>query len=214
MSFEKFLLRFRKEILASFFFLTILSLMVFLGKTIFSQKVQAQTATTTIGVAATVEAWLDFSVSTTSVNLLPPLVQADGTLNVGSSTDITLNVGTNAYNGWSVTIRGQNAGLLYGAIPHLIPTVAATGTVATGTEAYGANATSTLAGVIIGAYYDYYGTNVVGAIASSTSYTLASKGTSNSTQSVANMVVKASATATTPPGNYTDTITLTATANL
>lgn len=214
MQFEEFVLKFRKEIIAAIiFFGVVLIINLFGGETF--QKVSAQEATTTIGVTAVVEAWLDFSVSPTSTTLQPPLVQADGTLNVGSSTDITLTLGTNAANGWGVTIKGDKGGLYSTARSHLIPSVTGTSTLATGTEAYGANATSTLSGVMIGDYYNYYDTNTVGEIVTSTSNNLASRGSPNTTQSVVNMKVKATASATTPPGNdYSDTIYLTATVNL
>lgn len=206
--------RFREEIIAPILFLLIVLIANFLGGGVF-EKIEAQQSTSTVGITAVVEAWLDFSVSPTSTTLQPPLLQADGTLNVGSSTAIALSLGTNAPNGWGITIKGQNAGLYSASRAHLISTVVGTSTIATGTEAYGANATSTLAGVTIESYYDYYGTNTVGEIASSTSHSLASKSSANSTQSVANMQVKATATDTTPPAtDYSDTISLTATANL
>lgn len=208
------MLRLRTELIATIAFLVMVLIANFWGGGSLP-KIEAQESTSTVAITAIVEAWLDFSVTPTSTTLQPPLVQADGTLNVASSTDIVLTLGTNAPNGWGITIKGQNAGLYSSNRGHLIPTVVGTSTIATGTEAYGANATSTLAGVVIGNYYDYYGTNTVGEIASSTSRNLASKSTSNSTQSVANMKVKATATDTTPPANdYSDTITLTATANL
>ena len=214
MSLEEFVLKFRKEIIVAIISLGVLFIGFFGSGTLF-QKGLAQTATGTVAVTAIVEAWLDFSATPTAVVLSPPLVQSDGTLNIGSSPPIDLILGTNAPNGWGITIRGANAGLYSTTTAHLIPTVVGTSTLATGTEAYGANATSTLSGVTIGSYYDYYGTNTVGEIASSTSYNLASKSTANSTQPVAKMQVKATASDVTPPaGNYSDTITLTATANL
>lgn len=205
--------RLRTELIATIVFLAMVLIANFWGGGSLP-KIEAQESTSTVAITAIVEAWLDFSVTPTSTTLQPPLVQADGTLNVASSTDIVLTLGTNAPNGWGITIKGQNAGLYSSNRGHLIPTVVGTSTIATGTEAYGANATSTSAGVVIGNYYDYYGTNTVGEIAT-TSRNLASKSSPNSTRSVANMKVKATAAETTPPGNdYSDTITLTATANL
>lgn len=214
MKWEEIFLRFRKEIILGLILLGVILSFNFV-KVPLSQKVNAQQSTTTVGITAIVEAWLVFSVTPTSAFLSPPLVQADGTLNIGSSTEIVLNLGTNATNGWGITIKGQNGGLYSTSTGELIPTVSGTSTLVAGTDGYGANATSTLAGVTIGNYYNYYDTNTVGEIVTSTSRTLASKSTSNSTQSVAKMKVKAATTAERrPAANYSDTIVLTATANL
>lgn len=216
---EEFILKHRKEILVLLFGLIFAVLINFWGEKVslpgFVQKVEAQETTTTVVITAIVEAWLDFQATPTQVTLQPPLVMADGTLNIGSSTDIQLSLGTNAPAGWSISIRGQNNGLYSSSRAHLIPTVTGTSTLATGTEAYGANATSTMSGVTIGPYYDYYGTDTVGEISSSTSRTLGSKNSPNSFNPVANLKIKATASQTTPPGNdYSDTVILTATASL
>ena len=216
---EEFVEKYRREILKTLLCLAIIGILGLIigGSFRFLSPplpVQAD-VTTTIGVTAVVEAWLDFVATPTSVTLQPALVLADGTLNVGSSTAIDLQVGTNSIEGWNVKIRGENAGLFSPTATHTISTVSGTSTIATGTEAYGANATSTLSGVSIGSYYDYYGTDTVGEIASSTDHTLAQKDSPNSTQSVVNMKIKATAAATTPPANnYGDTITLTASTGL
>lgn len=206
---ERILLKFRKVILS----LLSLFLVISLVGGVFIFKAKAQSQGRDIGVTATVEAWLTFTVSTTTVSLTPPLVQSDGSLNIGTSPDIILNIGTNAYGGWQVRIKGANGGLKRTNPDYTIPTVNATGTVATGTEAYGANADDLVSGVTIGEYYDYYGTNTVGQISTQDS-SLASKTSPNSPTDVVKMMIKASARDTTPPGNYSDTITLTALATL
>lgn len=217
MSLEEFVLKFRKEIIVTIFSLAVVLVTNFLGGGTVFKGGMAQAATTSdIGVTAVVEAWIDFSATPTQVSLLPYLVQSDGTLNIGSSTDIVLSLGTNALNGWDIEIKGAQNGLYSTTSAYLIPTVSGTSTLATGTEAYGANATATLSGVEIdNTYYNFYGSNTVGEISSSTPHTLASKSSPNPTQSVVKLVVKATAANTTPPAdNYSDIITLTANANL
>ena len=168
-------------------------------------------ATSTVGVTATVESWLTFSVSPTSVSLSPALVDSTGTPHIGSSTVITLTLGTNNTGGWSISIQGANNGLYSTNASYLISTVSGTSTLSAGTDGYGANATATYAGVSIGNYYDYYGSDTVGEIASSTSHTLASKNSPNSQEDVVDMKIKAAAQVTTPSAtDYSDTITLTA----
>lgn len=209
---EEFVLKNRKRLIAVLAFLTAALLLgTSFAPIFFSETIQAQ-ENEDITVTAVVEAWLDFQVSTTTLNITPSLVQADGTLNVGSTSDLDLSVGTNSPTGWQVEIRGANNGLYSTARDHTIGSVTATSTIATGTEAYGANATSSNA--TIGSYYDYYGTDTVGEIRG-VDRSLASKNTPNTLESVADMQVKATASETTPPGtDYEDTITLTASAVL
>jgi len=176
-------------------------------------------------VTAVVSAWLSFSVSPTTTPLSPNLVDTGGGLHYGSSTNVTLNVGTNAANGWNVTIQGK-----YGGICHSTATGTACATttdnliasVATGTptalditppgsDGYGANATPTASGVTVDTYYDDWGTQTVGAIASSTSQLLASKGNANASQDVALLKIFATSQQAQKSGTYYDTVTLTAT---
>lgn len=162
-------------------------------------------------VTATIESWLDFSVSPTSTAIAPALVGVDGSVAIGSTGDIDLQVGTNNPLGWNVTIRGTNAGLYSTTSDHTITTVSSTSTLVAGTDGYGANATSTLGGATIDGLYNYYGSNTVGEIATTSASTLVDKSSANGMGSVANMQVRAAATSTTPAANdYSDTITLTA----
>ena len=208
---EVSLWKFRKLILLIIGGLAILVLIGTVGVELFTPKEVSADATSTVGVTATVESWLTFQVSTTSVSLTPALVDSTGTPHIGSSTAITLTLGTNNTNGWSITIQGANGGLYSNTASHLISTVSGTSTLSAGTDGYGANATATYSGVTIGNYYDYWGTDTVGEIASSTSHTLASKSDPNVQTDVVDMKIKAAAEATTPAANdYSDTITLTA----
>jgi hypothetical protein len=147
-----------------------------------------------------------------------------GGLNVGSSTDITLGLSTNAINGWGVTIGGKYGGLCHSAgtgtacatpTTNLIATVGAGSTTLSttlpGSDGYGANATTVLAGASIANDYSGWLTNSVGAIASTSAATLVSKSTPNGSTTIATMKILATADQTQKAGTYYDTITLTAT---
>lgn len=178
----------------------------------------AEAATATVGVTATVQEWLTFSVNPTSVTLTPDLVDTAGNTAVGSSTAVTLTLGTNSPDGWSIDARGATAaatcaqgGLVSGSYEICQPS--ATSTLAAGTDGYGANATDTLTGVTIAANYAYWGTNTVGEL-NDTDSDFASKTSSNASSDVASMKVLTASDALQEPGSYTDTITLTAIASL
>jgi len=201
--------------------LTVAGLTGLIGKIVLP-KVLAATATQTVEVTATVEAWLQFTANPSSVTLLPSLVDSAGTGHIGSSTNVTLNLGTNAVSGWNITIEGKYAGLCHSSATgttcstssdNLIVSVPTGGTTAlsAGTDGYGANATPTLSGVTIGTYYNNWNSDTVGAIASSTSQTLASKSTPNASVDVAYLKIKAASEIAQKSGSYYDTITLTAT---
>jgi len=178
----------------------------------------AEAATATVGVTATVQEWLTFSVNPTSVTLTPDLVDTAGNTAVGSSAAVTLTLGTNSPDGWSIDARGATAaatclqgGLVSGSYEICQPS--ATSTLAAGTDGYGANATDTLTGVTIAANYAYWGTNTVGEL-NNTDNDFASKTSSNASSDVASMKVLTASDALQDPGSYTDTITLTAIASL
>ncbi|MCX6224756.1 MAG: hypothetical protein NTV01_08410 [Bacteroidia bacterium] len=179
----------------------------------FPNFAQAATTTQTVTVTATVNPWLYFSVTPTSLTLSPDLVDITGNVNIGSSTaNVTMTVGTNSSGGWNIGIRG-----LYGGLgtttANLIPSVpvSATTTISAGVDGYGANATGSIANVVVAAGYGGWGTAAVGAIASSTSQVMLSKTTSNASSTVGLMKVYAACDSTQPVGSYTDTITLTLT---
>lgn len=169
--------------------------------------VSAATETETVVVTATIEPFLTFTVSPTSTSLTPYLVTSTGGTNIASSTNISLSVGTNDTDGWSIEIKGANDGLVNGGTT--IDSVTASSTIAAGTDGYGANASGE-ASVTIGSYYDYWGSEDVGEIRTA-GQTLASKATANAHGLVATMKVYAASISTNPAGSYTDTITLTAT---
>lgn len=116
---------------------------------------------TTVTVTAEVYEWLTFTISTTSVTLTPNLVDAGGATHVASSSAITLTIGTNSADGWSVTANGTstlctNGGLESGTQKICQPSATSTLTEADDNDGYGANATATYAGVDIKDNYDYY----------------------------------------------------------
>lgn len=219
MSFEKFILKERKKILLLIEVFGVLGLVILINKLGFKSdfpfevaKADESTTSQAVTVSAMVYAWIDFEISTTSLAIQPPLVMADGSLNIGSTPDLNISLGTNAPLGWQIRIRGQNNGLYSSSNNYTIASVNGTSTLSTSTpaEKYGANAANTTSTVTIGSYYDYYGTDTVGEIKTSDNI-LASKSSRNEKVQVAKMQVKATATTLTPPGSdYNDTITLTA----
>jgi len=208
---EEFILKHRQTILKALTCLVLTAVVsLCLGPTSLFKRAEAQEQEDVV-VTATIEAWMDFQVSPTSTSITPALVGIDGSVSIGSTADINLQVGTNNPLGWNVTARGTNDGLYSTTTDYTISTVSATSTLAAGTDGYGANAESTLAGATIGNLYDYYGSNTVGEITTTTANTLVDKSSANGMGSVANMQIRAAATSTVPAAtNYSDTITLTA----
>jgi len=164
-----------------------------------------------IAIAAIVEKWLYLAVSPLTVDIEPALIGADGSLNIGTSPEIVFSVGTNNPNGWYIEMKGENNGLKSSTMDLTINSVSATSTLLGGTDGYGANATSTLSGVLIGELYDYYGTDTVGEIINQYKF-LASNPGINPLTDVLKMQIKAAASITTPPAaDYSDIIFITLT---
>ncbi len=160
-------------------------------------------------IAAVVQIWLDFRISTTTLELLPPLVAVDGTLNVGSSTDVVLSLGTNNSGGWDIKIKSLNNGLYSSAADYTISSSAPVSDLVAGTEGYGANATSLFSGVSIEEIYDYYGTDTVGELVNQ--YRVLSFYDSyHQMVDIVKLQIKAAASLMTPSGyDYQDTIVIT-----
>lgn len=205
--------------------LLIIGITVIGGLRVATNDASAADATGTVEVTATVQPWITFSLTPTSTTLSPELVDSGGSLHVGSSTSITLGLGTNAVSGWQITIQGKYGGLCHSTATgtscgttteNLITTVALSGsttlsTTLPGSDGYGANATTATTGASIYSYYSDWGTDKVGAIASSSSQVLANKGTPNASTTVAYLKIKATSDQAQKSGNYYDTVTLTAT---
>ena len=195
-------------ILAIGLLLTALGLLSFSGLIVWPTAFATSTATKTIVVTAVVQESLTFSVSVTSTTLTPDLVDTAGNAAIGSSTNITLSLGTNAGK-WKIEVNGADTvGMVRLGGSETI--VSVSGTIATGTNGYGLNATTSYAGVTIDPVYNYWGTPTVGP-ATTTLRTLATKQTGNASATVATIKIYAAATSTQVAGNYRDTITLTAT---
>ena len=158
----------------------------------------ASAATTAeVGVTATVDAWLSIEVDPSSVTLSPSLVDTVGDTHVGSSTqNVAIDVGTNSDQGWSISIKGANDALEYGATGS-IASVSASTTLIAGTDGYGANATNSMADVTIGDIYKHWGTTDVGEIKTG-GQVLASRGTYQAAETVALIKVYAAAVSTKP----------------
>lgn len=197
-------------ILAIGLLLTTLGLLSFSGLITWPTVDATSTATRTIVVTAVVQEWLTFSVSVTSTTLTPDLVDTAGNTAVGSSTSITLSLGTNA-GAWKIEVNGTDTtGMVRVGGSETIASVNPTGTITAGINGYGLNATGSLAGVNIDPRYAFWGTNAVGGV-TTTLRSLATKANANASATVATIKIYAAATSTQVAGNYRDTITLTAT---
>lgn len=164
-----------------------------------------------VAIAAIVETWLYLAISPLTVDIEPALIGPDGTLNIGTSPDIIFTIGTNSPNGWYVEMKGENNGLRSESMDLTIDSVNATSTLLAGTDGYGANATATLVGVLLGELYDYYDTDTVGEIINDYKL-LASNTGANPLTDVVKMQIKAAASITTPAAaDYSDIIFITLT---
>ncbi len=200
----------KKVFLKTFLILFCILFLFFLGKI---EKIKAQPIELSqdIAIAAIVQIWLDFRISTTTLELLPPLVAADGTLNVGSSTEVILSLGTNNSRGWDMVIKSLNNGLHSLAANYTISSSAQVSNLVAGTEGYGANATSVFSGVSIGEIYDYYGSDTVGELVNQYNV-LAFYNNQHLMTEVVKLQIKAAASLMTPSGyDYQDTIIITIT---
>ena len=166
----------------------------------------ASAATETMAISATIQQWLTFSASTTTIPMTPDLVTIAGATNIASTTDITLTSGTNSTNGYSIDVRSvSNAGLCHsgGCGTHNINSGTSTPLVA-GTDGYGMQATTTDSDVTIHSNYDYWGNDNVGGI------TVATKDladtSSPSTGDETSIKFKAAAANTDPDGTYSDSV--------
>jgi len=162
---------------------------------------------TTVTVTARVQEQLSFTSNTTTVELVPDLIDNSAVLHVGSSTVITLTVGTNSADGYSITVAGNDdLGLTSGG--NNIQLATATGTATAGSDAYGIQSTSSDM-TITSLYWFATSTDNIGR----TSTTAAKMATDASpgTSQRAYVVIKASCDIAQPTAlNYTDTLTFTA----
>lgn len=166
-----------------------------------------------VQLTGTVDPSITFSLSANS--------SAFGTLPVGSidtsSPNITLTVGTNAENGYTISVQDQgnstNPGFYNSSATYLIGSANATfddtDTLVGGVEGYGIQASS--AGATIAARYDQSGDTVGGFEITAT--TLASYGTTMTANHTITIVHKAAIATFTAAGSYNDIITYIATGN-
>ena len=175
-----------------------------------------------VAVTATVQEWLTFTLSTSSVVLLPDLIDSVGVTNIASSSVIAINLGTNSPDGWSISATGTNNGLKSGGNTIATPAVGTTCTALSdgSLNCYGVQAATTSAtGVNIASMYKVatgFASNVVGSVRSDQSQAFASSTAQFADNTnVIDMKVKASCLATQAPAdNYADTIYLTAIASI
>ncbi len=160
-----------------------------------------------VSVTASVAPSITFSLSANST--------AFGQLSTGSVStstgDITLTVGTNGVNGYTITIQdegtGTNAGLFNSGTSTYIASASAL--LSAGTEGYGINASS--ASATIAAPYNVSGNNV-GAL-QRTAQNLATYNTATSSNHSITVKHLAAISASTKAGSYVDTLTYIATGN-
>jgi len=166
-----------------------------------------------VQLTATVNPSITFTISATS--------SAFGELSTGSITtsspNITLTVGTNAQNGYTITVQdqgsGSNPGLYNSSAAYIIGSAdssyADEATLVIGTEGVGIQGSS--ASATIAARYDKTGNNVGGLERTATAFASYSSGmSSNHTITVTH---KAAISSWTKAGSYTDTLTYIATGN-
>ena len=157
-----------------------------------------------ITVTATISEWMTLAASASTTGTLSPnLVDTAGATHISSSTTLTLTMGTNSSDGYSVTASSSNAGL---KATTTISTGIATTTLSAGVNGYGIQATSTVSNLVQAVYNWATSTQNVGAATSSTK--MLSK-SSAALPDVVWMTVKAACLVTTAVGSYTDKLTFT-----
>jgi hypothetical protein len=156
-----------------------------------------------VAVTADVDETISFSISSPTAAL--------GTMTTGtiaSASAITLTMSTNASAGYVVTVQDEGDASNPGLYKSTVTTkliASSQATLANGTEGYGIQAAAGTGAPTIDAAYLYTG-NDVGAL-SRTAATMVSKSGAVD-GNTATMTVKAAISATTPAGDYADTLTL------
>ena len=177
-----------------------------LGFTVFAQEEDTEA----IDVTATVQAWLNINIQDTALELDQPLIEADGTTNVGTAS-AGIELGT-SNPGWALQVESSNAGLLQeGEGTHQIDTVSSAPTLLEGgVDGYGVSIDPQIEGATAEEGYGFEGDNV-GPVQSASSTQILTSTEANETQSVGTLYIKAAANDTTPAGDYQDQIIITGT---
>lgn len=192
--------------------LTLGGLLNLVGITILPEFASAATSQQSVAISVTVQEWLTFSLSTSSVTLLPDLVDSSGNTNIASSSVIDMNLGTNSADGWSISATSTNGALVSAGNSIDSPAAGNTTTTATGTDAYGINATTTYSTINIPALYAEatLDSNVVGSVDTTSQTFATSSAKFSSGTNVIDTRIRASCDAAQPSGTYQDTIYFTA----
>ncbi len=215
---EKIILKYRRNIIGVLAFGMVVALVILpLFPTVLGQETEDETIT----VTGTIQAWLNFAVEETAFILDPDLVESDGATNIGTFSS-TFDVGTNHVDGWYIQIEGTNDGLLHtdpeeghtidavdpeaGTLPAIL---------SAGSDGYGltVEADGGFSGTLSVESDWVEAANAAGPVASSP-VTIASSQAPHGDETVGSFIIRAAAESTTPSGDYTDTITVTATAGL
>ena len=175
----------------------------------FTNTVEAAT-TAEVSVTATVQEWISITASSTAT-LSPDLVDINGVVHLASSTGLGFIAKSNSADGYTVTITGANDGL-DGSVSGSIASVglAATTTIAAGTDGYGVQASSTEA--TVDALYDNWGNDTLGSAHTTGQSMVDYTGPTDADGHLVGFRIAAACDAQQESGSYTDTITLTITA--
>lgn len=175
-----------------------------------------------VGVTATVDPTLSFTISTSTIgfgHLSSAAVRYATSDSNGATTEptagspVALAAATNGLTGWSMSVQdagsGSNPGLYSSGVSTLIPAIDADN-VAAGTAGYAVYAKNAGTGVTLPTGFSS-GTSTTGTIARTSQVFATTAAASISTGF--DLALKSSIGATTPPGNYNDTLTIICTGN-
>lgn len=201
---EQFVLKFRKDIIAGLAFLLIAT--VAFGVLVGGVLAEGDN-TDNVGITAQIEAWATLSITEESLTLAPYMVDSFGDVAIASSTT-GFAAATNHGDGLTINISSANGALEHGGSEAEIETVLATGTaLLAGDDGYGVQCVS---GSGVTCHSDFLVTGDDVSPVTDTGVTFATA-TGGGVDRTGTLVVKAASDKENPVGDYTDTITLTAT---
>ena len=209
---ERFILNYRKKIIG---FMVFGLVFAFCFGPLYQISIAQETESDDVVVTATVQAWLNFAIDDLAPTLTPDLVASDGSTAIGTASS-TLTLGTNSSDGWHIQVQGINDGLLHTDVgnTHNISTVTGRSELIAGTDGYGITIEdlNALGGPTLNVLTNYVDSgNFVGEVPSTSPVQVVNYDDPHANADVANLNIRAAALSTTPSGDYSDTITITAT---
>lgn len=201
---EEIVLKYRKEIIKTISFSLLVALVVGpVGSvTVLADEDDPEE---TIQVTARVDAWIDFEIDDTDLELDPDLITAAGETNIGTAST-GLTVGTSNPAGWTLQVSSENEGLYYDGAEETISSVSDSRDLAAGEAGYGISVAPNIGTPEEG--YSDEGDNV-GPV-TDTATTFMTHDDAHDMDNVGDLNIKAAADPTTAEGDYTDEITITA----